>query len=61
MIRSLQRSDAFVRPVGLQGIGVDLAVPEVSDEEIAAEPAEVGRGEREAPRGIELPARCDPA
>ena len=54
-------SDALVRPVGLRGVGVDLAVTEVSDEEIAAEPAEVARGERQAPRGIELPAGCDPA
>src|SRR5207244_5091206 len=39
--------------------GVDLAVPEVPDQQVAAEPPEVARGERKAPWRIELAAARD--
>ena len=46
-------------PVGMLPEGVDLAVAEVADQEVAAEPAEVRRCESEAPRRIQLAAGRD--
>src|SRR5215467_2457167 len=42
-------------------VRVDLPVAEVADQQIAAEAAERRRGQREPPRGIELPVLGDAA
>jgi hypothetical protein len=45
----------FAVVLGRPGVeGVDLAVAEVSDEQVTAKEPEVGRSEREPPRRIEL-------
>src|SRR5262249_748942 len=43
-------------PVGSGGLGVeevDVPVDKVADEQVAAERAESGRGQRQTPRGVE--------
>src|SRR5207249_222419 len=46
----------------LRGIeGVDVAVAEVSNEQVITEEPEVGRRERQPPRRVEPPLRGDPA
>src|SRR5438105_8327613 len=40
--------------------GVDRAVAEVADEQVAAERPEACRGQRETPRRVQAPARGDP-
>ena len=41
-------------------VGVDLAVAEVADQQVAAKATEAGRGEREPPRCVELPVLRNP-
>ena len=38
---------------------VDPAVPEVANQQVTAEPAEVRRRPRQAPRGVQLALRSD--
>src|SRR5919204_4781226 len=45
---------------GPRAVPVDLAVTEVADEQRVAERAEATRGDDQAPRGVERPARDQP-
>ena len=54
VIGTPERTDTLVAPVRLRLVGVDLAVAEVADEEIAAEGAEVRRSPSQAPRRVQL-------
>src|SRR6266487_2404109 len=54
-----ERTGQLEGPVRLFLVRVDVAVPEVSDEQVAAEEAEARRGHRNAPRRVQLAALRD--
>src|SRR5436190_18540780 len=59
-VRIPERAAVLEDPGADLGVGVDPAVAEVADEQVAAEAAERGRRPREAPRRIQLAVLRDP-
>src|SRR5207302_9333618 len=58
--RVAEATRACPRSIGLLRVGVDLAVAEVADQQIAAEGTEVRRRACDAPGCVELAVRRDP-
>src|SRR5581483_4475105 len=58
-VRLAEHPFARERPVRLRRVGDDPAVAEVADEQVAAEPAEVDRRERQAPGSVQEVVAAD--